>query len=50
MADDTTFHDDIEGYAGRLGYRVGETVTLQAATRRRLGRMPLAGHHRDPAR
>ena len=33
MADDQTFHDDIEGYAGRLSYRVGETVTLHVSTR-----------------
>jgi hypothetical protein len=34
MADDQTFHDDIEGYAGRLSYRQGETVTLHVSTRR----------------
>ena len=33
-ADDQTFHDDIEGYAGRLSYRPGETVTLHVSTRR----------------
>ncbi len=33
MADDQTFHDDIEGYAGRLSYRVGETVDLHVSTR-----------------
>jgi hypothetical protein len=32
-ADDQTFHDDIEGYAGRLSYRSGETVTLHVSTR-----------------
>ena len=34
MADDQTFHDDIEGYAGRLSYRAGETVTLHVSTHR----------------
>ena len=33
MADDQTFHDDIEGYAGRLSYRPGDTVTLHVSTR-----------------
>jgi hypothetical protein len=32
-ADDQTFHDDIEGYAGRLSYCAGETVTLHVSTR-----------------
>ncbi len=32
MADDQTFHDDIEGYTGRLSYRIGETVTLHVST------------------
>lgn len=32
MADDQTFHDDIEGYCGRLSYRAGETVTLHVST------------------
>ena len=33
MADDQTFHDDIEGYTGRLSYRHGDTVTLHVSTR-----------------
>lgn len=33
MADDQTFHDDIEGYCGRLSYRPGETVGLHVSTR-----------------
>lgn len=33
MADDQTFHDDIEGYAGRLSYRPGDTATLHVSTR-----------------
>ncbi|MGB9347425.1 MAG: N,N-dimethylformamidase beta subunit family domain-containing protein [Ilumatobacteraceae bacterium] len=33
MADDQTFHDDIEGYAGRLSYRPGDRVTLHVSTR-----------------
>jgi hypothetical protein len=35
MSDDQTFHDDIEGYAGRLSYRPGEQVTLHVSTRSR---------------
>ncbi len=33
MADDQTFHDDIEGYCGRLSYRPGDTVDLRVSTR-----------------
>lgn len=33
MADDQTFHDDIEGYTGRLSYGAGETATLHVSTR-----------------
>ncbi len=32
--DDQTFHDDIEGYCGRLSYGPGETVTIHVSTRR----------------
>ncbi len=31
MADDPTFHDDIEGYAGALSCRTGETVELHVS-------------------
>lgn len=34
MSDDQTFHDEIEGYCGRLSYRPGETVGLHVSTRR----------------
>jgi hypothetical protein len=34
VADDQTFFDDIEGYAGRLSYAPGETVSLHVSTRR----------------
>lgn len=33
MADDQTFHDDIEGYTGRLSHQPGDTVTLHVSTR-----------------
>lgn len=33
MADDQTFHDEIEGYCGRLSYRPGDTVGLHVSTR-----------------
>ena len=33
MSDDQTFHDEIEGYAGRLSYAPGDTVTLHVSTR-----------------
>ncbi|MEO1059777.1 MAG: N,N-dimethylformamidase beta subunit family domain-containing protein [Actinomycetota bacterium] len=33
MADDQTFHDDIEGYCGRLSHRPGETAQLHVSTR-----------------
>jgi hypothetical protein len=32
-ADDQTFHDDIEGYCGRLSYAHGESVTVHVSTR-----------------
>lgn len=32
--DDQTFHDDIEGYCGRLGYGHGDRVTVHVSTRR----------------
>jgi hypothetical protein len=31
--DDQTFHDDIEGYCGRLSYGHGESVTVHVSTR-----------------
>jgi len=34
VADDQTFHDDVEGYCGRLSYRPGERVDLHVSTRR----------------
>ncbi len=34
MLDDQTFHDDIEGYCGRLSYRPGDVVTVHVSTRR----------------
>ncbi len=34
MADDQTFHDEIEGYCGRLSYLPGETVGLHVSTHR----------------
>ena len=33
MADDQTFHDDIEGYCGALSYPVGAEVGLHVSTR-----------------
>ena len=33
MADDQTFHDDIEGYCGELSYPVGAEVGLHVSTR-----------------
>lgn len=33
MTDDQTFHDEIEGYCGRLSYRPGDTVELHSSTR-----------------
>ncbi len=33
MADDPTFYDDIEGYAGRLSYRAGDIAQLHVSTR-----------------
>ena len=33
MADDVTFYDEIEAYAGRLSYRHGEQATLHVSTR-----------------
>jgi hypothetical protein len=33
VADDQTFHDDIEGYCGRLSYRAGERAGLHVSTR-----------------
>ena len=32
MTDDPTFFDEIEGYAGRLSYRPGQTATLHVST------------------
>lgn len=32
MADDQTFHDDIEGYCGRLSYQRGESVAVHVST------------------
>ncbi len=32
MADDITFYDDIEGYAGSLSYAAGDTVQLHVST------------------
>ena len=34
MADDVTFHDDIEGYCGRLSVRQGGRVDVHVSTRR----------------
>jgi len=33
VADDQTFHDEIEGYCGRLSVRPGENVDLRVSTR-----------------
>lgn len=33
MADDQTFHDEIEAYCGRLSYSAGESVALHVSTR-----------------
>ena len=35
MADDQTFHDDIEGYCGQLSCRAGQPIDLHVSTRSR---------------